>query len=816
MDDKVGQPPTHHETMGKHKSSMPTFRSLKSLTFSKEHTPSEASTQPSHNDEIESDDDIGTAGWISLHRNHDEKSPWLEILLNRMVITPDNIGRQIWTAVVGVLLVYTGTVFPYRLCFLEFRIPVESEDNASFETLEAIVDVLFWIDLAAGFFFSYTNATGKEVVVWRAIVFKYMKGYLALNFIACLPPAAVGAITYLFIGASSDTEHSDASMTRTLRLLRIQRVTRLARLTRLTRLMKFLSFCKTNPILRNVESMRGVRIVNFTAGLFWIVHLVACGWYLVASVADENPEESWVGRRTLQDGSSLLERGHVDQWIQSMYFVLTVFTTVGFGDMYALTTPEIFYVSFMMLLGAVVHSIIVSEMINVVTSADQKSIELEKQRKRLTQFCKDAELRPTLVDGMTDRLDRTGAISERNPEQVCELIIGCASRRALANIPQQLFRGALLSSKFVTCLSVVGARQLPPRLPLLLAAYVTKRKFDDGEMVYCFGDLPVNVYLVVQGVFAAIGRPDRKLGGSCDVEIDQVRVPIALGKNMPKPMNGLQHLRSFSTSIDPKAAAAGILKAGSPMNLFNTNSPKLEKNLDPEPEAERQLRPYALYCYENHFGDYEVMCHAHGGTSGARNTSVRCEAAGTCLMIPRQVLKKMADDFPGFCKIWKQQAIRREWHRQAQLETLTQDWDYKALAVLFIQKMVRIKLFGKEAWKGKRKGRGKAQGIRALTANAHRLGNDAQAPGKAHHGSDHHGHDDQNQRSESHHHHHHQASDAMKSLQNDVNALQTQVQTQSQQLNHLQSSFEAFRTDLSTALGLVPTQVLQAAPKHHL
>lgn len=43
---------------------------------------------------------------------------------------------------------------------------------------------------------------------------------------------------------------------------------------------------------------------------------------------------------------------------------------VGFGDIGAVTAGEITYVCFTMVVGAVVHSIIVSEMIGVVTAMD--------------------------------------------------------------------------------------------------------------------------------------------------------------------------------------------------------------------------------------------------------------------------------------------------------------------------------------------------------------------------------------------------------------------------------------------------------------
>ncbi len=58
------------------------------------------------------------------------------------------------------------------------------------------------------------------------------------------------------------------------------------------------------------------------------------------------------------------------------YFVLTVFTTVGFGDITPYTDPEILFGMLFMVMGAVVNSIIVSEVINILMRVDVKNGEL--------------------------------------------------------------------------------------------------------------------------------------------------------------------------------------------------------------------------------------------------------------------------------------------------------------------------------------------------------------------------------------------------------------------------------------------------------
>jgi hypothetical protein len=139
--------------------------------------------------------------------------------------------------------------------------------------------------------------------------------------------------------------------------------------------------------------MRGVLFFNFIAGLFWIVHLVACGWYLCAALHDD-PSKTWLGRRNVpfDAETTLLDAPPFDQWLHGMYFALTVFTTVGFGDITAITNYEILYVCATMIVGAIVHSILVGEMIKVVTRVDQETIERSHQRQLVDGFARHTEL----------------------------------------------------------------------------------------------------------------------------------------------------------------------------------------------------------------------------------------------------------------------------------------------------------------------------------------------------------------------------------------------------------------------------------------
>merc|ERR1712194_722219 len=111
--------------------------------------------------------------------------------------------------------------------------------------------------------------------------------------------------------------------------------------------------------------------------LLWSAHILCCGWYICAAL---NPDltETWVYKE--QDGGGPGEVFHMepgDQWLRSLYFVITVFTTVGFGDQLPHNSSEIYYTYLVMFVGTILHSIIIGQVIDLVTSVDATAAFIE-------------------------------------------------------------------------------------------------------------------------------------------------------------------------------------------------------------------------------------------------------------------------------------------------------------------------------------------------------------------------------------------------------------------------------------------------------
>lgn len=90
--------------------------------------------------------------------------------------------------------------------------------------------------------------------------------------------------------------------------------------------------------------------------LFFIIHIYSClYWYIKISVQTEDQIEDFLS------GFDLLEASSVEKWIVSGYFINTIFSTVGFGDIKAENTSEMLFIIVAEWTGALVFAFIISQ-----------------------------------------------------------------------------------------------------------------------------------------------------------------------------------------------------------------------------------------------------------------------------------------------------------------------------------------------------------------------------------------------------------------------------------------------------------------------
>jgi len=122
----------------------------------------------------------------------------------------------------------------------------------------------------------------------------YLLGWFSLDLVAVMP---VQLIEGMF--ETGDAEN--------LKLARLARLPRLYRLIRILRMIKMLRiFSKSGQFKEWINTLNFsvgiIRMLNTLGLMFFLVHLMACFWFMAASLED-NIYDTWVGGRGVVDSS---------------------------------------------------------------------------------------------------------------------------------------------------------------------------------------------------------------------------------------------------------------------------------------------------------------------------------------------------------------------------------------------------------------------------------------------------------------------------------------------------------------------------------
>lgn len=132
------------------------------------------------------------------------------------VILPTYKFNIVWNLVIMFLLIYIATVIPYRIAFIE-------NTTLGWTVWDYITDALFIIDFAVNCITAYTKSDGTIETRVSRIIWNYFRGWMLLDFFACIPFQLVGSI----IGANMKGYQRLARLPRLYKLIRILRILKL-------------------------------------------------------------------------------------------------------------------------------------------------------------------------------------------------------------------------------------------------------------------------------------------------------------------------------------------------------------------------------------------------------------------------------------------------------------------------------------------------------------------------------------------------------------------------------------------------------------
>ena len=293
----------------------------------------------------------------------------LKIQKAQCVLLPHSRLRQIAAMVMSLLLLWSATVTPYTLAFLD------EDTSVTMEVLEAIVTFLFACDILLTFFSAYYNTTDNILIVsHRLIALKYLRTWFFIDLVACFPTQLL------------DLQGEEQGNLKYNSFVRIIRLPRLYRLLRIFRIFKAFQTSKGRHclecLLRTNHLNPGItKLLKFIFLSLLLSHIVACLWFLLSKMTDFD-SHTWVIR------SNLIDAPVVEQYIASVYFVLMTLATVGIGDIVPYTTLERLYSIALLTIGVGFYSYAISNFSAIMMNTDRKNLYLTQRLDALADLVK--------------------------------------------------------------------------------------------------------------------------------------------------------------------------------------------------------------------------------------------------------------------------------------------------------------------------------------------------------------------------------------------------------------------------------------------
>ena len=294
------------------------------------------------------------------------------LLHKNFVFLPRSPFKMIWNLLIVVLLLYTATILPYRVCFNLLQ-------GHDWILLDFSVDLFFFLDILVNFNTGIISITEKVNFSRKDIAIQYFKTWFLIDFISCIP------IDFIF-GQNEGVSYN--------KLFRIFRVSRLYRLFKILKLLKLFRFVRshylesltTSPKFKSTAS----RIVGFLLTLVLIVHISGCLWFYIGKI-DDDQSANWIFRYRIDDLSDY------DKYIASIYFVFTTLTTVGYGDITPLTNTEKFFTMILMVFGVGYYSFVIGSLSSSIKNSDQTALAIKTKYQGFKEFSKIIQLSPDIV-----------------------------------------------------------------------------------------------------------------------------------------------------------------------------------------------------------------------------------------------------------------------------------------------------------------------------------------------------------------------------------------------------------------------------------
>jgi len=260
-------------------------------------------------------------------------------MITRPVFLPDSWVRSLWDLQLFVVTLSLAILGPLEIVY-KFR------QNFFFWYSAVFLSAIFLADLVLNFHTAY-YARGEVVTDRAAIRRHYLKTWFFIDLLSVFPLELIsGPLNLQLFGHTLD-------LAPVLRLLRLLRLLHLRQLVNRWSHADFF-----NPSV--------IRLAILLLWILMVAHWAACGWIVLGNVRPDYTAP--------------------ENYLRALYWAITTFATIGYGDITPLNVPQIAYTIVVEIIGVGMFGYMIGNIASLLANLDIARSKYQEKINRLNLF----------------------------------------------------------------------------------------------------------------------------------------------------------------------------------------------------------------------------------------------------------------------------------------------------------------------------------------------------------------------------------------------------------------------------------------------
>ena len=274
-------------------------------------------------------------------------------------ISPDNLYIKIFNGLVLFISISYSILVPFLLSKNYFY----KNDEVILNIIFIFVDIIYIFDCIINLFIGYKNFDEHLIIRIKKIMRHYLKTWFVIDFLQAIPFFTI--IVYNIFSLDFNLDYK-------FQILLLLKIIKLFKM-----LYYNMTISEFGVILSSIEILDDYSsFILSTFIIFVILNMTSCLFIFLGN----NSHPSWILKLNMQD------ENYSVKYLTSIYFIIVTITTVGYGDITAISSSEIGFQIYLLIIGTIAYSFTISYISNQIVKINQRSMTFEKNMETINEI----------------------------------------------------------------------------------------------------------------------------------------------------------------------------------------------------------------------------------------------------------------------------------------------------------------------------------------------------------------------------------------------------------------------------------------------